>query len=695
MSNFSANDKTIGDFFSKYQTKPEKSLYIPDLQREYTWGVEQFQELWDDLTTQYDGTFFGSILVKDDNDQFDEVAIIDGQQRITTITILVQSICFFLERLKFSEFFKDNPAQLIREIQKLQNLYVDRYEIETQSDGTSKVTNNFYLNVQDVIDPYFKKYVQTPQDPNVYDELDPNLNKRPYRKMIHEFLDITSAQPTHRPHFNKGRSCKRMQVAYKFFMNKFEESDSYQSISSENTETYREFLAFLNGLILKLNNLQIVHIQAPEEDLAYEYFEAVNARGISLSVADLLKNLILKNISSKRKLKKAKENWDDFIESIREFDKRENAIGDFFRYYWASEYEYVASKHLYKAIKSKKISELGDSDDEWLSYTVELQKTAKAYRLLLDPNKKAADFIDYGFNVNVANSISDSIFGLRASKSRIWTVIFLSLINNNLDKNNFNYFKNSANGFDFKKFSDILSRFIFSYSYIVKDRSNRVWSTFCDLAIKLNNAAANNDDIETLEDIFKESFYEKIKQMIPKEEIFKEECVDNLRYLPNFSAPVKYVLWEIEKNIYDNKDFTRSGTTIEHIVPRDPEEHWGFKLDQCKEIDTIGNLVLLEKRPNSRLQNYNFSKKIEKLIERPSDINQITGDDNQNVKGLLKYIGNPVTSAEINFPDFKDVKLVSGSVNIEPIIDRQEFVLNQIFEVFVNQVNQKISGYLR
>ena len=80
---------------------------------------------------------------------------------------------------------------------------------------------------------------------------------------------------------------------------------------------------------------------------------------------------------------------------------------------------------------------------------------------------------------------------------------------------------------------------------------------------------------------------------------------------------------------------------------------------------------------------------------KASDINQITGDDNQNVKGLLKYIGNPVTSAEINFPDFKDVKLVSGSVNIEPIIDRQEFVLNQIFEVFVNQVNQKISGYLR
>ena len=102
----------------------------------------------------------------------------------------------------------------------------------------------------------------------------------------------------------------------------------------------------------------------------------------------------------------------------------------------------------------------------------------------------------------------------------------------------------------------------------------------------------------------------------------------------------------------------------------------------------------MEKRPNSRLQNFNISKKIEKLIERPTDIRQVKGSDNQSVKGFIKYNEEPPQSVTEHFPDFKDVKLINGVVNIDPILKRQQFVLEQLYKVFVEDINQIITGHL-
>ena len=113
-----------------------------------------------------------------------------------------------------------------------------------------------------------------------------------------------------------------------------------------------------------------------------------------------------------------------------------------------------------------------------------------------------------------------------------------------------------------------------------------------------------------------------------------------------------------------------------------------------QKVCILRNLILMEKRPNSRLRNYNLSKKVDKLIERPSDIRQVIGSDDQSIKGFIKYNENPPETADIHFPNFENVKLVAGSVNIEPIKEREEFVLNQLYKVFVIQVKDKILGHL-
>lgn len=71
---------------------------IPDYQRPYSWDKDNLSELIDDLTFAYtnntDEDYFCGSLVLVDNERFD---IIDGQQRVTTFTILS---CVFRELYK-------------------------------------------------------------------------------------------------------------------------------------------------------------------------------------------------------------------------------------------------------------------------------------------------------------------------------------------------------------------------------------------------------------------------------------------------------------------------------------------------------------------------------------------------------------------------------------------------------------------
>jgi uncharacterized protein with ParB-like and HNH nuclease domain len=81
----------------KPEAKTVKSVFgdsdsyyrIPDYQRPYSWGAEQIEQLWDDLYFAMDENeetyFLGPIILIGPNDGFE---VVDGQQRLTTLTIL-------------------------------------------------------------------------------------------------------------------------------------------------------------------------------------------------------------------------------------------------------------------------------------------------------------------------------------------------------------------------------------------------------------------------------------------------------------------------------------------------------------------------------------------------------------------------------------------------------------------------------
>lgn len=89
MKAISADPKTVRKVFSD-------RYIIPDFQRPYSWETDQCDKLWEDLTTFYnekktseDKYFLGNLVIHQNGEAF---SVIDGQQRLTTLLLLLKAL---------------------------------------------------------------------------------------------------------------------------------------------------------------------------------------------------------------------------------------------------------------------------------------------------------------------------------------------------------------------------------------------------------------------------------------------------------------------------------------------------------------------------------------------------------------------------------------------------------------------------
>lgn len=99
--------KASEGFITRFLDGSGKKFVIPVYQRSYSWKEENCKQLWDDLVdvyeNHYDSHFFGSVVyVEEDTGGENEYIIIDGQQRITTVCILLLAIRNYLLTNKIS-----------------------------------------------------------------------------------------------------------------------------------------------------------------------------------------------------------------------------------------------------------------------------------------------------------------------------------------------------------------------------------------------------------------------------------------------------------------------------------------------------------------------------------------------------------------------------------------------------------------
>ena len=140
-----AYTRTISDLFSV-----KKKYVVPRFQRPYSWDTEKVSELWNDIVSNisindddtsfnHEEYFIGSLVLVGD-DKSVSMQIVDGQQRLTTLTILLSVLC-----QRFLEIDKNNIAQAI----------YDTYIAGKDDDG------NYYFKLEnETPKPFFQTVIQ-------------------------------------------------------------------------------------------------------------------------------------------------------------------------------------------------------------------------------------------------------------------------------------------------------------------------------------------------------------------------------------------------------------------------------------------------------------------------------------------------------------------------------------------------------
>lgn len=270
---FNATDQPISGIFNK------SVFRIPRNQRRYVWKKKNWKELLDDIIlSSADGAnahFIGSVVLKDDEkrDGLSYFTIIDGQQRLTTITLVLLAIMkLFRERRMSNEFLGT-----IDYIQSKNN----RNQIE------SILCSEYHLSIESLI----SAVVSLPDD---------------------DSSSISSFADSHI--LSKSRD-KAIGEALKFYY--FEIKRAIELFSSSEMQ---------NGALLKIRNsvigMILVQIVSTSEEDSYTIFEILNARGQALEDFELLKNYIMRYIQPVGERDNAKAKWEEMESKLGSSIKR-------------------------------------------------------------------------------------------------------------------------------------------------------------------------------------------------------------------------------------------------------------------------------------------------------------------------------------------------------------------------------------
>ncbi len=347
----------------------------------------------------------------------------------------------------------------------------------------------------------------------------------------------------------------------------------------------------------KIEELVIIHMQIHNEEIAYEIFESTNARGLDLNVADLVKNLIFKNLvavsGDKTKTKnKTEERWQYLVSNIEDTGTE---VKKFLRYYWISKFEFVTEKKLYKAIKRQVT--------DWQLFFDELVAASEDYYLLLNGTKsdwKNANLRSYEKLYNASASI-------KAMNVTQCYVFMLSMLRNG-----------GRISFRWAYIFKAIEVFSFLYSAVSKQPGNRVERVYArfarELDKKANDLSISDDEIKQILDNLKQ----RLADEIPGRELFLE-LFGELRYKRSSQGIsfIKYVLTKFD-TYYNPKgeSFDSDTYNIEHVLPQTPHSDWELTKKDIKDyVNLLGNLTLLGSKLNSEAANKIIPLKIAKYEE--------------------------------------------------------------------------------
>lgn len=298
-----------------------KRYIVPKYQRDYSWNNnnDEWDLLWDDIISKEESHYVG-ILVLQESEK--EINIIDGQQRLTTITIIILAALYLLNECTNNE----KNEQIYSSMKERLNILMDKY------------------------------IGRKAEDLKYYNKISLNINNRNY------FSDICNIQ-RHKfinriPSPDELLTNTYISRCLKYFYKKIK-----QHLISP---TDNSILNFIKTNIT--NKLIFTTIQVSKNENAYLLFETLNSRSIELTSYDLLKNHLLSKAGIEYEASML-EDLNNIVSNIGNHD-----IANFISLDWNSRNVKVAMKRVYRIISS----EINDRAKAFL-YIQELKKSSLFY----------------------------------------------------------------------------------------------------------------------------------------------------------------------------------------------------------------------------------------------------------------------------------------------------------------------------
>jgi len=277
---------------------------IPRFQRDYSWTNEEWEDLWMDLlgTLKADGEsahYMGYLVLQSADDKtFD---VIDGQQRLTTISIIVLAVLKNIQRLIDAGNDADQNKRRVDQIRQTYVGYLDPVTLVARPILTLNRNNN----------NYFQTYL-VPLG---------HLPQRGFRASEHQ-----------------------LRKAFEWF--------DRQVATFLKASTGDEGMRLAKLIEDVSDRLFFTVITVTDELNAYKVFETLNARGVRLSATDLLKNYLFSVLDRGGETDHELRNLEDRWEAIVGRLQSEN-FPDFLRVHWNSRRSFARQADLFKTIRAQ------------------------------------------------------------------------------------------------------------------------------------------------------------------------------------------------------------------------------------------------------------------------------------------------------------------------------------------------------
>lgn len=525
----------------------KNQFVIPDFQRSFVWTAENVNTLFTDFeedTNSYTdnldtlpGYLLGNIVLISNENNPTRFDVIDGQQRLTTLTLIFCA---------------------------LNNLFMDIAEETRRNLGA-----NADMWIGHIYS--FKEYFRI---------LDNNLQFVDYKILHTQDLDF---KETYKSIIKQGAlvseedntSANNLEAVYESIL---------QHLKSIYDDEPQKLLYFLQYLTTKV---KLIETTAPSIERAFQLFEILNNRGQSLEPLDLLKNHLLKNLTSspgitQNQIKDFSDSWSQFLKNLKNTGKsRTIETSTFIKHFViGTEAINIKKKDIFKHFKENKLAA-----NDILQLSSDINSISKVYASI-NRDPLSNDFL----------SNDDGMYTLFTLFNTVQIHPLLMPFYN-------------ATRVDKVRLVDAAVRYvaavIFSYT-----QTNAIEAELPEIIEKILH---ESDPVRRLEvavtelELRTKPYVDLIRALLPVKDFGSKD---------KKKAPKAFQILKFIELYLNQKDSIKTNKKIEleHIMPQTANNaDYSFNDEDSRKeyLNHLGNLTLLDKSLNASVKNGNFADKLD------------------------------------------------------------------------------------